>query len=60
LVRSLSLPSDSILVAVRRGDRTLIPRGDTMLEPGDRVVALASPAELAALRRALTGRPDSS
>ena len=59
LVRSLSLPSDSILVAVRRGNRTLIPRGDTMLESGDRVVALASPAHFEELRRSLAGRPDS-
>jgi len=60
LVRSLALPSDSILVAVRRGGRTLIPRGDTVLESGDRVVALASPAHFEELRRSLAGRPDSS
>ena len=60
LVRSLALPSDSILVAVRRGERTLIPRGDTKLESGDRVVALASPEHFEELRRSLAGRPDSN
>jgi CIC family chloride channel protein len=49
-VRSLSLPPDTLLVAVRRGGRTLIPRGDTVLRPGDRVVALAEPGQLEALR----------
>jgi CIC family chloride channel protein len=49
-VRDLSLPADTLLVAVRRGERTMIPRGDTMLRPGDRVVALAEPGQLEALR----------
>jgi Trk K+ transport system NAD-binding subunit len=49
-VRDLSLPADTLLVAVRRGERTLIPRGDTMLRPGDRIVALAEPGQLEALR----------
>jgi CIC family chloride channel protein len=49
-VRDLSLPADTLLVAVRRGERTLIPRGDTVLRPGDRIVAVAEPGQLEALR----------
>jgi CBS domain-containing protein len=40
-VRDLALPSETLLVAIRRGERTLIPHGDSVLMPGDRVVALA-------------------
>jgi Trk K+ transport system NAD-binding subunit len=50
-VRSLVLPPNTLLVAVRRGERTIIPRGDTVLEAGDRVVALAEQEHSAALRR---------
>jgi CIC family chloride channel protein len=39
-VRDLELPGDCILVSIRRGDHTLIPRGDTVLEAGDRIFAL--------------------
>jgi CIC family chloride channel protein len=37
------LPQESIVVAIRRGGRTLFPHGDTTLEPGDRVVANVAP-----------------
>lgn len=50
-VRSLSLPPDSIFVAVRRHDRTLIPRGDTVLQPGDRVIALTDRERLGELEK---------
>ncbi len=57
-VRALSLPPDTRLVAVRRGDRTLIPRGDTVLRAGDRVVALAESGQLQALRDLFAERPE--
>ncbi len=50
-VRSLSLPQEALLVGVRRGGRTLIPHGDTVLEPGDRVIAIADREQMAELRR---------
>jgi CIC family chloride channel protein len=57
-VRALSLPPDTLLVAVRRGGRTLIPRGDTVLHPGDRVVALAERAQIEALTKLFARRRD--
>lgn len=54
-VTELGLPADAILVAVLRGDETLVPRGDTRVLPGDDVIAIAAPAAEAALRRALLG-----
>jgi Trk K+ transport system NAD-binding subunit len=36
-IAELRLPADTLVVAVGRGEETLIPRGDTTLEPGDRL-----------------------
>lgn len=41
LVRDLEWPRDSLLVAVKRGDRELIPKGSTRLFPGDSLVVMA-------------------
>ncbi|MCJ7752518.1 MAG: chloride channel protein, partial [Armatimonadetes bacterium] len=50
-IRSLSVPPDTLLVAVRQGARSVIPHGETVLRPGDRVIALADRQQLPALRR---------
>ncbi len=55
-VEDLDLPRQSVLVAIFRGDETLIPSGDTELLAGDEVVALTSPEHEDALTRALLGR----
>lgn len=49
-VRELALPDECILVSVRREERAIIPRGDTLLQPGDSVIALGRPDCMAALR----------
>jgi NhaP-type Na+/H+ or K+/H+ antiporter len=36
-IRALQLPADVLIVLVRRGDTTLIPHGDLVIESGDRV-----------------------
>ena len=41
-VRDLSLPQDILLAAVLRKQETLVPRGDTVLEAGDRAVLAAA------------------
>lgn len=52
-VRELVLPQECILVSIRRGDRALVPRGDTVLESGDRVFALVRPESVVGLREGL-------
>lgn len=52
-VVDVALPSESILIALFRGDETIIPRGDTLIQPGDEVVALTGPNDEDALRAAL-------
>ncbi|MDF1522212.1 MAG: chloride channel protein [Trueperaceae bacterium] len=42
-LREARLPQDTIVVAIRRGTRTLFPHGETTLEPDDTVVANVAP-----------------
>jgi len=51
---SIAIPSDALLIAVRRQGRTVIPRGETALAAGDVVTALASPAGAERVRSLLT------
>lgn len=37
---TLALPKDTRLVHVRRGDEFIMPRGDTVLQAGDKVIAM--------------------
>jgi CIC family chloride channel protein len=39
-VKELNLPSDCVLISIQRGRRLVIPHGDTVLLPEDRVTAL--------------------
>jgi NhaP-type Na+/H+ and K+/H+ antiporter len=60
-VGAVPWPRDAVLVLVERGDRTIVPRGDVVLEPGDRVTMFATPAARAALDalvRPSPGTPD--
>ncbi len=41
-VKDVSWPVGTVLTSVRRGGDLLVPRGDTVLRPGDEVVALCS------------------
>ncbi|MBE0417312.1 MAG: TrkA family potassium uptake protein [Coriobacteriia bacterium] len=55
-VSELDLPSDCILVALVRGDDEVVTvHGDTLLQPGDQIIAFTAVAREKALKRALTG-----
>jgi len=55
-LRELGIPDDSILsLVIRGGDEAIIPYGDTILEPGDQVIAVTSKASEETLRRILCG-----
>lgn len=54
----LELPRDATVVAVLRAARVIVPRGDTVLESGDEVIALVTDPAEGALRAALVGRGD--
>ena len=54
-LREAALPSDSRVVAIIRGDRMVPARGDERIEPGDRVIVIASPAAAQAWSTAVAG-----
>ena len=39
-VKDICLPPDSVLVSIVRGEEVIVPKGDTVLKPGDDVIAL--------------------
>ena len=51
----LHFPHGSLIVAVRRGDTIFIPRGDSELAFGDRIIVMGTPDALQQVRRRLTG-----
>jgi trk system potassium uptake protein TrkA len=50
-VAELALPQGSLLVAVRRGDSFLIPRGDSRLMAGDKAVVMGTPEAMSEVQR---------
>ena len=50
----LDLPHGALLVAVRRGETFFIPRGDTRLTAGDKVVVMGTPDAMATVQRRVT------
>lgn len=43
-LKDVGVPSDIVLVMVRRGDDIFVPKGHTRLHPGDKVTAMGNPA----------------
>lgn len=41
-VKDVVLPSNSVLVSIVRGDNIMVPKGDTVLQKGDDVIALTT------------------
>jgi trk system potassium uptake protein TrkA len=39
-VKDIKLPADSVLVSIVRGEEVILPKGNTVLKPGDDVIAL--------------------
>jgi trk system potassium uptake protein TrkA len=50
-VAELALPEKSVLVTIMREDKVIIPRGNTEIEPGDRIIALTDIENEAELSR---------
>jgi trk system potassium uptake protein TrkA len=55
-IRELNIPRDSTFVAVVREDHVVVPRGDTVFQVGDEVIALVTPDSEDEIRRILTGK----
>jgi len=39
-VQDIQLPPDSVLVSIVRGEEVIVPKGNTLLKPGDDIIAL--------------------
>ena len=57
-VMDLAVPRDATLVAILRGGHVIVPRGDTVLEGGDEVLALVTPTSEDAVKQLLIGNAD--
>lgn len=49
-LRDLSTPDGTLIAMIRRGDEMIIPRGETVLERGDRLTVLGRPDAILELR----------
>jgi trk system potassium uptake protein TrkA len=54
-LRQAPLPSDSRVVAIIRGEHMVPARGDEGIQPGDRIIVVASPAAAQAWSMAIAG-----
>ncbi|GAB4194162.1 MAG: Trk system potassium transporter TrkA [Phycisphaeraceae bacterium] len=55
-LRELSLPANTLFAAVQREDEVFVPGGDSVIQPGDTVIAIAPEAARKALRKLFNGR----
>ncbi|MFM7061152.1 MAG: potassium channel family protein [Actinomycetes bacterium] len=53
-IRELEIPRDATIVALLREDHLIVPRGDTVFETGDEVLALVTPDSEETVRHLLT------
>jgi trk system potassium uptake protein TrkA len=54
-IKDIDIPRDATFVAVVRGEHVVMPRGDTMFQVGDEVLAMVTPESEEDVRRILTG-----
>jgi len=55
-IKDLDLPEDCVLVAIIRNEDVMIPKGETVLEAGDDIIALTSVIREKALKQRLVGK----
>jgi trk system potassium uptake protein TrkA len=54
-IKEIEVPRDATVVAVVRREHVVVPRGDTVFEAGDEVLAMVTPDSEEEVRRILTG-----
>lgn len=55
-VQDIRLPADSVLVSIVRGEEVIIPKGDTILKPGDDIIAITAVGNEPQLLQTLAGK----
>ncbi|MEX2099914.1 MAG: TrkA family potassium uptake protein [Acidimicrobiia bacterium] len=54
-IKDMDVPRNATIVAVMRAEHVVMPRGDTVFEAGDEVLAIVTPESEEDVRRILTG-----
>jgi trk system potassium uptake protein TrkA len=54
-LKDLDVPRNATIVAIVRNEHVVMPRGDSIFEPGDEVLAMVTPDSEEEVRRILTG-----
>ncbi len=54
-LRDLNMPKGSIVAAISRGEQIIIPKGESRILPGDRVVLFALPEAISKVERLFSG-----
>lgn len=54
-LREVNLPKGAIVAAISRGDQITIPKGDSQIVPGDRVILFTLPEAIAKVERLFSG-----
>lgn len=57
-LRDLSLPPDSLIAVVLRNDDAIVPRGESTVLAGDRIVLITLPSNHGPVIKAITGETD--
>jgi trk system potassium uptake protein TrkA len=57
-IAELAIPREATIVAILREDHLVVPRGETLFEPGDEVLALVTPESEDELQELLAGTGD--
>ncbi|MFP4084588.1 MAG: Trk system potassium transporter TrkA [Desulfonatronovibrio sp.] len=55
-IKEFNLPEDVLILAVLRGSEVILPDGETMIKPGDRITVLSSRKSIDRLEKALTAK----
>jgi len=55
-VQDIQLPVDSVLVSIVRGEEVIVPKGNTILKPGDDIIALTAVGNESQLLNLLVGK----
>lgn len=55
-VKDIRLPENSVLVSILRGEEVIVPKGNTVLSPGDDIIAITSVGNEPQLSEALAGK----
>ena len=55
-LKSLNLPREALVLCIMRGEEVMLPSGDDVIQPNDRVIILARKAGIPQVEKALSGR----